>query len=154
MPTLAEIAGLPSRTTNLTLLDGTSLLPLLKDDVASWKNKSAFSQYPRKSNNDSALWRHNGIDHVNRSLFTHMGYSIRTDEWRYNEWWEWDGKSLSAKWGNESFLSGRELYTQADCPLYPTNFDCGENTNVVNDSQHAAVVATLSQQLKEAFAAR
>ena len=66
MPTLAEIAGLPSRTTNLTLLDGTSLLPLLKDDVASWKNKSAFSQYPRKSNNDSALWRHNGIDHVNR----------------------------------------------------------------------------------------
>ncbi len=41
-----------------------------------------------------------------RSLFTHMGYSIRTSDWRYSEWWEWDGELLRPKWGNVSALVG------------------------------------------------
>jgi len=60
-PTLAEACGLdiPAQ------CEGLSLLPLLENPVRPWKT-AAFSQYPRGAAN--------------------MGYSMRTDRWRYTEW--------------------------------------------------------------------
>lgn len=66
-PTLSELAGVPVPED----LDGESLLPLLRDPSSSLKNR-AISQFPRP-------WMYKGAPKV-------MGYSIRTDEFRYTEW--------------------------------------------------------------------
>lgn len=39
-----------------------------------------------------------------------MGYSIRTDRWRYIEWAEWNGKNLSPKWASSVPNDMVELY--------------------------------------------
>ena len=63
-PTLAELCGLPLP----KHLEGTSLVPVLRDPSKSVKT-AAFSQYPR------------GVD--GRQL---MGYSMRTDRYRFTRW--------------------------------------------------------------------
>ncbi len=92
-PTLSELCGLPVAAD----LEGTSMVPLFTDLKRPWK-KAAFSQYPRKK--------------------TIMGYSMRTDRYRYNEWI--DQKK------NEIVV--RELYDLKNDPLckecivdYPEN---------------------------------
>lgn len=60
-PTLSELCGLPVADD----LEGTSMVPLLKDPTKKWK-KAAFSQYPRPNNM--------------------MGYTMRTGRYRYTEW--------------------------------------------------------------------
>lgn len=63
-PTLAELCKLPLP----AHLEGTSLLPLLRDPSRAVK-RAAFSQYPR---------------HVNGQVL--MGYSMRTDRYRLTRW--------------------------------------------------------------------
>ena len=60
-PSLCELAGLTPPAT----VEGTSLVPLLKDPARPWKS-AAFSQYPRSG----------GV----------MGYSMRTDRYRFTQW--------------------------------------------------------------------
>ncbi|MEH6306054.1 sulfatase [Olivibacter sp. CPCC 100613] len=66
-PTLAQLAGLsiPKE------LDGLSMVPLMKAPERPWK-KAAFSQFPRP-------WIYKDKPNV-------MGYSIRTKDFRYTEW--------------------------------------------------------------------
>jgi arylsulfatase A-like enzyme len=67
MPTLCEFAGLP-------IPDGTqgkSLLPLLNDPRKEW-DKTAVSQHTRILPGEKPL--------------LYMGYSLRTDQFRYTEW--------------------------------------------------------------------
>lgn len=98
-PTLSELAGIPLPED----LDGQSLLPLLQDPSRTWKN-TAFSQFPRP-------WMYTGTPRV-------MGYSIRTDDFRYTEWknradgtveaselYHYDGKGIE-----EVNLSGQPDY--------------------------------------------
>jgi iduronate 2-sulfatase len=67
-------------------LEGTSVVPLLEDPSRPWK-KAAFSQYPRPKNI--------------------MGYSLRTDRYRYTEWQD-------QATGEAQF---RELYDLQNDPL-------------------------------------
>ncbi len=60
-PTLTELCGLPLPEG----LEGTSFVPVMEDPNHKWK-KAAFSQYPRPKKM--------------------MGYSMRTDQYRYTEW--------------------------------------------------------------------
>lgn len=107
-PTLCELAGVPAPGG----LEGTSLVPLLKDPEHTWK-KAAFSQYPR-----GAI----------------MGYSIRTDRFRYTEWTE-PGKEPAA----------RELYDHQRDPR--------ETVNLAGLPEHENLVKELSRTLRAGWQA-
>ena len=100
-PTLLDLCSLPvpDRTTSVTtditqyqVLEGTTLLPLLEDPEQPWKSV-AFSQYQRyisrktDYSSDVAVNSGNGAGGGGKG----MGYSIRTDRYRYTEWWRTNG---------------------------------------------------------------
>jgi iduronate 2-sulfatase len=104
-PTLGELAGLSLPPG----LHGRSLVPLLKNPKASW-GRPAFTQVTRGGAQDGF-----------------MGYSVRTEKWRYIEWDE--GKR------------GTQLYDEADDPQ--------ELRNLASDPKHATVVAEMRQLLQK-----
>ena len=103
-PTLAELAGLAPPPG----LQGRSLVPLLKNPRARW-DRPAFTQVTRGGAEDRF-----------------MGYSVRTEKWRYTEWD--DGKR------------GRQLYDEADDPA--------ELKNLAEDPKHAKVIAEMQRLLR------
>jgi iduronate 2-sulfatase len=108
-PTLAELCGIPLP----QHLEGMSLVPLMNDPQTPWK-RAAFSQYPRGGNV--------------------MGYSMRTDRYRYTEW---------IRAGEE--VVARELYDHQEDP--------GENVNIADAAENAETVQQLSQWLDEGWQA-
>jgi iduronate 2-sulfatase len=102
-PTVVEMSGgkVPSGR------DGMSLEPVLEDPTKNHR-PFALSQYPRGSV---------------------MGYSLRNDRWRYNEW---------IKAGTKEVVS-RELYDHSESPT--------PMKNLVDEAEHAELVARLSKQL-------
>jgi iduronate 2-sulfatase len=107
-PTLCDLAGLPKP----DRLEGTSLVPLLEDPGTEWKT-AAFSQYPRK-----------GL----------MGYTMRTDRYRYTVWQSTDDARVNA---------GTELYDHT--------IDPAETMNLARLPQNATLVAALDAQLKRGW---
>jgi uncharacterized sulfatase len=103
-PTLAQLAGVAPPAN----LHGRSLAPLLA--------------------NPSADWDHPAVTQVRRgpAAETYMGYSIRTEKWRYTEW---DGGKR-----------GAELYNEADDP--------DEMRNLAADSGYSGIVRQLQQLLR------
>jgi len=106
-PTLSELAGL----TPPVDLEGKSLAPLIRDGKPL-NRKAAFSQYPREG----------------KSV---MGYTMRTDGYRYTEWRKESGEVVA-----------RELYDHAA--------GHGEQENIAAKPERAALVAELSEQLEAA----
>jgi len=104
-PTLCELCGLqvPEH------LEGTSFVPLLENPSRQWKS-AVFSQYPRSG----------GI----------MGYTMRTELYRYTEWKERKSGKVRA----------RELYDHRTDP--------DENVNIVNNRKHAETVRQLAVIMK------
>ncbi len=109
-PTLTELCGLPISDG----MEGTSVVPLFSDTNKQWK-KAAFSQYPR-----------------GKKI---MGYSIRTDQYRYNEWIELKTDKILAK----------ELYDLKNDPL------CKEC--IVDKPEHTELIAKLHDMLKAGWKA-
>ncbi len=115
-PTLCELAGLP-----LTPgLEGRSLVPLLKNPQAKFK-AAALSQYPRGG--------------PRGRINPHMGYTMRTDRYRFTQWIKADDKSVTAT------------------ELYDHQTDPGETVNVAVRSENQALVAQLAAQLRQSFPA-
>ncbi len=80
-PTVCELAGIPAP----EFLEGVSLLRLLENPKAKWK-EAAFSQFQR-DNEEATQVAPAGM----------MGYSMRTDRYRYTEWVTNDGWNLRDK---------------------------------------------------------
>ena len=104
-PTLTELTGLPRP----TAIEGKSFAPLLDQPDAPWK-VAAFSQFPRggNANTGGAV----------------MGYSMRTNHWRYTEW-------VDRKTGQ---AVARELYDHRTRQT--------ETANLAGRSQHTELVRT------------
>jgi uncharacterized sulfatase len=102
-PTLADLSGLPAPAG----LHGRSLKPLVANPQAAWDHP-AMTQVRRGPPNA-----------------TFMGYSVRTDKWRYTEWD--DGKR------------GVELYDEAADPE--------ELRNLASDPKHSQIVADMRSLL-------
>jgi uncharacterized sulfatase len=112
-PTLVDLCGLPKPKHKL---EGKTLVALLEDPQAK-RNRPAYSQVTRKT----------GSGPDAKEI---MGYSVRTERWRYNEW---DGGKL-----------GSELYDHASDPH--------EYQNLAKDSGHTKVVDEMKgllQQMRE-----
>lgn len=109
-PTLADLCGLSS----VHALSGQSLR-FLMEGKANWKNR-AFSQFPRP------------YKAVNTSKNqTHMGYTVRTENWRYILWYE-----------NETGrITDRELYYMHD--------NKSEKANVSGKPEYASIENELQQ---------
>ena len=90
-------------------VEGDSFVPLMRNPKQPWKT-AAFSQYPRGRNR--------------------MGYSMRTDQYRYTEWVTRDDKRD---------ILARELYDHIKDPA--------ENLNVAGDAAYASVVPELAKQM-------
>lgn len=101
-PTLCELCGLPIPEG----VEGTSFAPVMENPKRPWK-KAAFSQYPRGKI---------------------MGYTIRTDRYRYTEW---------AQPGEEPV--GIELYDHGSDP--------DENVNVAHRPENDELVRKLQELL-------
>jgi len=108
-PSLCDICGLPKP----DHLEGLSFAPLLDDPDLPWK-KAAFSQYPRGKV---------------------MGYTMRTDRYRYTEWID----------GESGEVVARELYDHEADP--------GENVNVAELPENRELVERLSRMLRAGWRA-
>lgn len=103
-PTLCELCELPLP----DHLEGTSMAPLLDDPEREWKS-AAFSQYPRGDI---------------------MGYSMRTERYRYTEW--------------QDLKSGKVEAVE----LYDHEKDPAENVNGAELPENADTVKRLAEMLK------
>ena len=114
-PTLCEACGVEAPAG----LEGTSLAPLMEDPERAWK-KAAFSQFPRP--------------YPAKDDWTQMGYTMRTERYRYTEWVDREKKLLA-----------RELY---DYEIAPT-----ETVNLADRPEHEGLVERLSGQLRAGWEA-
>ena len=106
-PTLCELCGLPIP----EHVEGLSFVPVLEKPHRTWK-KAAISQYPRGSV---------------------MGYTLRTDQYRYTEWQ--DRKSGEAK--------ARELYDHQK--------DSQENVNAIHRPEYAEEIKELEALIRKGW---
>ncbi|MFP4847075.1 sulfatase [Winogradskyella sp. PE311] len=113
-PTVFELANVPQSSQT----DGKSLLPLLDDDTSTTIDMDyAYHQYRRNKK---------------------MGYSIRTDRYRYTEWHDNNYRSYDTY--DASNIKGRELYDYEKDPL--------ETRNLIKDSEYLIVAKELKAKLK------
>ncbi len=130
-PTLCDLADLPIPQN----LAGKTLKPLMQDTKASVKTFS-MSQYPRK------LKKATKSDAVKTDpeLGKLMGYSMRTDKYRYTVWLNRDFRS------SKDAYSADRVYT---IELYDYEKDPLEKVNVAKDKNYAAVSKDLQAKMEE-----
>ena len=121
-PTLCEMADFPVP----DYLQGRSLVPLIEDPDKEWKT-AAYSQF--------LLGRYGRTRTVDGEQ---MGYAIRTDRYRYVEWY---------KWKKEEKIKGDFICSE----LFDHNTDPQENINIANDPGNKETVKLLSEQLKKGW---
>ena len=160
-PTLADLSGLKPPGGSEAPLDGLSLAPLLRTPTLGMlpTRDWALSQYPRcpaPGTPPADYYKSNKCEFVERSEIPFMGYSLRTDTFRFTEWATWNGTVLRPMWDK---LVGTELYshdagsTGLQCNDKANScFDDSENINLAVDPAHAADVKALSAKLHEVVA--
>ena len=113
-PTLADLAGLTAPGN----LEGVSLRPVLEDPDATVKS-AAFTWHPRPAYPPAG------------SHPKAMGYSMRTDRYRYTEW--------------RDFNSGRVIARE----LYDHSTDSRETVNLAGQAATAKTVEQLGAKLEQ-----
>lgn len=101
-PSLCDLCGLPLPEG----LEGTSFAPVMENPKRTWK-KAAFSQYPRGKA---------------------MGYSMRTDRYRYTEWLDAERHAVATE-------------------LYDHHTDPDENVNIAGKPENKDLMRKLSRLL-------
>ncbi|GAB6026904.1 hypothetical protein CHUAL_013549 [Chamberlinius hualienensis] len=149
-PTLVQLLGFTplklcpkNSSKEMLCTEGFSLVPTIRNAV---KNKSssqsggkkvAFSQYPRPS-----LHPQNSSDKPHLKQIQIMGYSLRTQKYRYNEWVQFNHTTFTANWTQ---VYAKELY------LEKPNSYLGEDVNVVDDPKYSKVTKRLSKLLRKGW---
>lgn len=134
-PTVCDLAGLKIP----EILDGSSLVPLMKNPTSKVK-EYAVSQYPR-SNTSSENEKSGSIDP------NAMGYSIRTNKYRYTVWMK-NGFRSTQKF-NKDLLIGIELYDYEKDPLETKNVSHEKQYNLIEKQLHSQMISFLKSQEKK-----
>ena len=159
-PTLLDLCSLPvpSTTTRITaqndtelyqVLEGTSLVPLLEDPEQPWKSV-AFSQYQRYISKKPTYGSDVPLSSAGGGKG--MGYSIRTDRYRYTEWWKTNGDYGKFGSGTYDPDASRVVASQASfVELYDYQNDPGETENLAytQAAAHAALISELQGLLHD-----
>ena len=116
-PSLLELTGIEVP----DYMQGSSFVPLLKEPQQKWKT-AAFSQFHRRPQHTPDKRRY-------------MGYSMKTKDHHYIEWYDWDN------------LKGEKGEFRA-AELYDLRADPDENMNIAENSKNATLVEELSEQLQ------
>jgi iduronate 2-sulfatase len=161
MPTTIELFDIGPTLPDLQQLEGTSFMPLLIQPTLApslWKN-ATFTQYPRcdsssvftRTDPETGLapWNYpsdNACTSVEDNGFAAMGYSIRTDRWRYTLWLQWDGAKLDKVSWNA--VHGEELYDHEGDDGFDT--DKFDNVNLGCASPQTAPVCAVHKAALEA----
>jgi len=151
--TLAELAGFSSVEEGV---QGMSLAPVFDDPEhlpAGLAEKAAFSQIPRcgchggyKNNStecglnvcvDTPLWSPN---------FDFMGYTIRTDDWRYTAWVPWSSMDEGPDWTRFPSEGASELFNLQGDTGRDFDFD-GYSKNLASEPSMAQIVRELYERL-------
>ena len=154
-PTVAELAGLPSPLSTGEQINGTSLVPALRDPADTSTKTAAFSQYAKVSlARQTLFWPCPWEGDQNMSTMCTepfpgcttgvqiMSYSVRVADWRYTAHFEMDGATVTVKTGS---IIARELYSFVG---FNGSFDWpGMNANVAADPAHASLVAELHNKV-------
>ena len=155
-PTMAELAGLPKPPINCPgCLEGDSAAPLLDRPHMTWK-KGAFSQYARCRNAATAsTGYYQRCSGQELDTITAMGYSVRTQDWRYTEWFPFNDTTLLADMGPGTTIA-RELYDHVadvgDDMDWP---GAGSDLlNVAEEPANAATVKALATMVREGWKAQ
>ena len=119
-PTLCDLCSLPKP----TFLEGTSAAPLFANPGLAWK-KAVFSQTLRPMDAATTQSPAAGEDRL-------MGYSMRTDRYRFTRWQRGDGQVVA-------------------CELYDYETDPDETVNVADDLSYADVVGRLNEMMDEGW---
>lgn len=143
-PTLVDLAGLPQPSTEN--LEGKTLAQYFDNPNSESLVNYSLSQFPRCPRNLTTQWKGNGCMYTNREDFYAMGYSIRTDRFRYTEWLRWNGTTLQGNWSN---VIGVELYDHQEDEGY--DFDGFEKVNLSSNSSYVNVAQALHTKLVKAF---
>lgn len=149
-PSLVELAGLPPLKTcprnsfNVTVCtEGHSFVPLIKNATLSpqspsviknWKS-AVFSQYPRPTLQPEA-----DSDQPRAVDSRFMGYSMRTNSYRYTEWIQFYPNNFTVNW---SKVFAKELYDH--------DTDTEEHVNVAADPKYQDIVIKLSIKLRQGW---
>ncbi|SPP87224.1 iduronate 2-sulfatase [Drosophila guanche] len=141
-PTLADLAGLPplpscTEATAVTCGEGKSLYPQLQGlGLDAAQDYVALSQYPRPG---MLPTKHPNSDKPKLRNINIMGYSLRTDLYRYTLWVRFHALNFSRDWHD---IYGEELYDH--------RLDAGEELNLVPLPEFDDVRQRLRRRLMQA----
>ncbi|KAH8300362.1 hypothetical protein KR018_000005 [Drosophila ironensis] len=140
-PTLVDLAGLPPlpvcrNSQDLTCSEGKSLYPQLTDQrLGTADEHVALSQYPRPG---MLPTKHPNSDKPKLRNIKIMGYSLRTDLYRYTLWVRFHVQNFTRDWHD---VYGEELYDH--------RLDSGEELNLVPLPEFDDVRQRLRRRLME-----
>ena len=142
-PTLLDLCSLPAPAQPVGQeLQGTTFLPLIEDPAQPWK-KAVFSQFQRTINDTDP-----GDVPLTEASGAGMGYSIRTERYRYTEWWRTDSTDETDRHIIQAGVSG-----PSHTELYDYVIDPGETTNLASHAAYSNLVTELSGLLNDADSA-
>lgn len=128
-PTLCELATVPTPLN----LDGTSLVPLMKNEKARVKN-FGVSQYYRLIDEKEAQ----KLGYTDTDI---MGYTLRTDRYRYTIW-------MANGFRTNKPFAENDVYA---CELYDYQKDPLETVSVVNEKEYGTVAKEMKQKMLQYF---
>jgi arylsulfatase A-like enzyme len=110
-------------------LDGKSLVPMMKNPTTRIK-EFAVSQYPRTNNKMET-------ERLGYSEGEFMGYSIRTERYRYTIWMKDNFRSSTSFKSN--LVVGSELYDYKEDPL--------ETKNVASEKKYSSIIKDMHKKM-------
>ena len=150
-PSITELAGVDvppmcpeGNHKLLTCVEGSSVVPLLKDPKQTWK-KASFSQYARPAAGLHTIPGHPPFDN-NEHNENVMGYTMRVEQYRFTEWVRFNRTTAVPNWDE---VWGTELYNHTQQAVFFND----ENENLANKPEMQSLVSELRKMLRAGWRA-